>query len=184
MVSVTLHRSRHSIRAAKGGYCMQAALWRQSRMAGEEGGVEKRLTMSLDDIIKKSKGKPSNRGNVAADKQTKVRAGRATSPTLVFCRTSTVHWRAFRRSAVHTGGQTGAVLRLCSTSTGFPKHFEYCEGGQLSTCSLHVHRGNGVARVCGRASGAAGGRGKPVASGRELSRLKEALFKSEPVWNT
>lgn len=46
--------------------------------------MEKRLTMSLDDIIKSAKGKPSNRGSVAADKQTKVRAGRATSATLVF----------------------------------------------------------------------------------------------------
>lgn len=44
-------------------------------MAGGEGGVEKRLTMSLDDIIKSKKDMPSNRGNVAADKQAKVRAG-------------------------------------------------------------------------------------------------------------
>ncbi len=101
--------------------------------------MEKRLTMSLADIIESKKGKPSNRGNVAADKQTKVRAGRATSATLVFWRTSIVHWRAFRRLAVHTGGQTGAVLRLCSTSIGSSEHWKYCEGNFLrAACTYTV----------------------------------------------
>ena len=56
--------------------------------------MEKRLTMSLDDIIK-SKAKPSDKGKGAADQQTRVRASRATYPTLVFWRTDIVHWKAF-----------------------------------------------------------------------------------------